>query len=68
MSIAEQIYKTAKSLPEFLAPETLHFIEYLNSKNADRANISNPTCAQEIVMKHIWDNQDDEIWNDVKKF
>ena len=21
---------------------------------------------KEIVMKHVWDNQDDEVWDDVK--
>lgn len=67
MSIAEQIYEVAKPLPESLALEVLHFIEYLSRKNADQAEISDLTRAQEIVMKHIWDNQDDEIWNDVKK-
>ena len=67
MSIAEQIYEVAKPLPESLALEVLHFIEYLSSKNTDRAEMSDLTRAQEVVMKHIWDNQDDEVWNDVKK-
>ena len=65
MSIAEQIYEVAKPLPESLALEALHFIEYLSSKNADRKEMSDLTRAQEIVMKHVWDNQDDEVWNDV---
>lgn len=39
MSIAEQIYEVAKPLPESLALEALHFIEYLSSKNADRAEM-----------------------------
>ena len=66
MSIAEQIYEVAKPLPESLALEALHFIEYLSSKNADRAEMSDLTRAQEIVMKHVWDNQDDEVWDSVK--
>ncbi|MDH4215570.1 MAG: DUF2281 domain-containing protein [Gallionella sp.] len=66
MSIAEQIYEVAKPLPEPLALEVLHFIEFLSSKNADRAAITDLTRAQETVMKHVWDNQDDEVWNDVK--
>jgi len=45
---------------------SMHFIEYLSSKVADRAEITDLTRAQETVMKHVWDNQDDEIWNDVK--
>lgn len=66
MSIADQIYKVAKPLPEPLALEALHFIEFLSSKASDRAEITDLTRAQETVMKHVWDNQDDEVWNDVK--
>jgi hypothetical protein len=66
MSLAEKIYEVAKPLPEPLALEVLHFIEYLSSKSADRAEITDLTHAQETVMKHVWDNQDDEVWNDVK--
>ena len=66
VSIAEQIYQVAKPLPEPLALEALHFIEYLSNKAADRAEISDLENAQEIVMKHVWDNPDDEVWNDVK--
>ncbi len=66
MSIAEQIYKVAKPLPEPLALEALHFIEYLSSKTADRAEITDLAHAQETVMQHVWNNPDDEVWNDVK--
>lgn len=66
MSIAEKIYEVAKPLPESLALEALHFIEYLGSKNANRAEMSDLARAQETVMKHVWDNQDDEVWTDVK--
>ena len=66
MSIAEKIYEVAKPLPESLALEALHFVEYLSSKNADRTEMSDLTRAQEIVMRHVWDNQDDEVWNDLK--
>lgn len=66
MSIAEQIYEVAKPLPESLALEALHFIEYLSNKNADRSEMSDLIRAQEVVMKHVWDNQDDEVWNDVE--
>jgi hypothetical protein len=65
MSIAERIYEVAKPLPESLALEALHFIEYLSSKIADRAEIADLTQAQETVMNHVWANQDDEVWNDV---
>ncbi len=66
MTIAEKILEVAKPLPESLALEALNFIEYLSSKNADRAEITDLARAQEKVMEHVWDNQDDEVWNDVK--
>ena len=68
MSIAEQIYQVAKPLPESLALEALHFIEYLSTKSADRSEMKDLTLAQGSVMSHVWDNQDDEVWNDVKSF
>ena len=68
MSIADQIYAVVKPLPEPLALEALHFIEYLSSKTTDRAEMLDLTHAQEIVMKHVWDNQEDEVWNDVETF
>ena len=66
MSIAEQIYEAAKPLPESLALEALLFIEYLSSINADRTEMTDLTRAQEILMKHVWNNQDDEVWDNVK--
>ena len=68
MSIAEKIYEVVKPLPEPMALEVLHFIEYLSSKTVGRAEITDLTRAQETVMEHVWDNQDDEVWNDVKTF
>jgi hypothetical protein len=66
MTIAEKIYEVAKPLPESLALEVLHFIEYLSRRNADRVEITDLARAQETVMNHVWDNRDDEVWNDVK--
>jgi hypothetical protein len=66
MSIAEQIYESAKPLPDSLALEVLHFIEYLRLKNTDRAELSDLTWAQETVMNHVWNNPEDEVWNDVE--
>lgn len=40
MSIAEQIYQAAKPLPESLVLDVLHFIDYLNSKSVDRAEMA----------------------------
>lgn len=60
-SVAERIYEIVKPLPE-----SLHFVEYLNSKTSERAEMTALTRAQETAMQHVWDNPDDEVWNDIK--
>lgn len=65
-SVAERIYEIVKPLPESLALEALHFVEYLNSKTSERAEMTAFTRAQETAMQHVWDNPDDEVWNDIK--
>lgn len=66
MSIADQIFERVKPMPESLAREVLHFAEYLNARAQDRAELGDLSLAQEKVMKHVWDNPDDEAWNDVE--
>ena len=66
MSIAEQIYETVKPLPDPLAREVLHFVEYLSAKAQERTELADLSQAQEVVMQHVWDNPDDEVWNDVE--
>lgn len=65
-SVAEKIYEIVKPLPESLALEALHFVEYLNSKTSERAEMAALAQVQETAMQHVWDNPDDEVWNDVK--
>lgn len=68
MSIAEQIYEASKPLPEYLALEVLNFIEYLSSKNVDRAEMSDLARAQEPeissgVSPHRGEGMDDRhMW------
>ena len=66
MDIAQEIYNEAQRLPEFLAREVLDFIGYIEAKH--RLNLmrnDDLKKAQEKVMDHIWNNIDDEVWNDV---
>jgi len=66
MDIAKEIYNEAQRLPEFLAREVLFFIGYIEAKH--RLNLvrnDDLKKAQEKVMDHIWDNIDDEVWNEV---
>lgn len=65
MDIRQQICSEAQRLPDFLAKEVLDFIGYIVQKHRldfDRAN--DLKKAQQPVMSQIWDNLEDEVWND----
>ena len=64
MSTADKIYQEVKQLPEPLAREVLDFIGYLEFRHRRvDSQIDELAIAQEPVMKRIWDNEQDEIWN-----
>ena len=64
MSIAERIFKEAQKLPDTLAQEVLDFIEYIEIKHGLRDRLTEELKqAQEPAMRHVWDNQEDEVWN-----
>ncbi|MDD5207271.1 MAG: DUF2281 domain-containing protein [Desulfobacterales bacterium] len=66
MDIAEMICREANRLPENLAREVLDFIEYLQFKHDLREPATDHLrTAQRKAMDRIWDNQDDEVWNDL---
>lgn len=59
MTVAERIYQAVKPMPEPLALEVLDFVEYLTLKREGQGW----TALQESSLKHVWGNEDDEIWN-----
>ena len=65
MNTAEKIYKEASRLPEHLAREVLDFIEYIEKKHGllDK-EIQNLKEAQIPVMNHIWNNEEDGVWDE----
>jgi hypothetical protein len=64
MSTAEQIFKEVQKLPDALAREVLDFVEYIELKHGLRDRLTDELKqAQEPAMCHVWDNQDDEVWN-----
>lgn len=64
MSTAEKIFKEAQKLPDPLAQEVLDFIGYIEMKHGLRDRLTEELKqAQEPAMRHVWDNQDDEVWN-----
>ena len=63
-STAEKIFETAKHLPDGLALEALHYLEYLRLRAEDRGQMVDLIQAQQGSMRRTWDNPDDEVWND----
>ena len=63
MNVADKICEKAKDLPEPLAREVLLFIERI-SEYLDSGTEAFKK-AQEPVMKQIWDNKEDDIWNEL---
>ena len=66
MKIAEKIYYEAQRLPEHLAQEVLDFIGYIELKHGLKNELDDDSKrAQQPAMRHLWDNADDEVWNDL---
>jgi hypothetical protein len=66
VNTSEKIYQEACQLPESLAREVLDFIGYLKNKYAFPNSITdNLKEAQTPIMQRIWDNVEDEVWNDL---
>ena len=63
-STAEKIFETAKQLPDGLALEALHYLEYLRLRAEDLGQTLDLMQAQQGSMRRTWDNPDDEVWND----
>jgi len=63
MNVADKICEKAKDLPEPLAKEVLEFIEQISVYRDSGTEVFKK--AQEPVMKQIWDNKEDNIWNEL---
>ncbi|MBK1630284.1 hypothetical protein CKO31_05885 [Thiohalocapsa halophila] len=64
MSVAELAYEQIKTLPESQAREVLVFIGYLKEKT-ERAEWQDLMAAQAASLAAVWDNSEDEVWNDL---
>lgn len=64
MTLAELVFEQAKTLPEPLAREVLDFIGYLKERG-DRPEWRDLIEAQTASLNQVWDNEDDQAWNDV---
>ena len=62
MSIADQVYEQVKALPEQLAREVLDFAGFLRERQ-ERIEWRNLAAAQSRALASVWDNSEDEVWN-----
>ena len=64
MVTAEQICQEANRLPPNVLPTVLDFIRFLQQRTT--ANQENDLLmAQESSTSTLWDNEEDEAWNEV---
>jgi len=64
MTVSELAYEQIKTLPETQAREVLDFIGYLKEKT-ERAEWEDLMGAQSASLATVWDNPEDEVWNDL---
>jgi hypothetical protein len=64
MTVAEQVYAQAKLLPQPLAQEALDFVLFLHAR-LERGEWRDLEKVQATALATVWDNPEDEAWNDV---
>lgn len=64
MTVAEQVYEQAKLLPDALAREALDFVLFLRART-ERGEWRDLMNAQSATLAAVWDNKEDEAWDDV---
>lgn len=66
MTTTEKIIQEVQRLPESLAREVLDFIGYIELKHGLKDELAEELKqAQQPAMRHVWDNPEDEAWNDL---
>ena len=64
MNTVELIQKEVKTLPALKAQEVLDFIIFLKTRS-ENDEWQDMMKAQEQPLSDVWDNEEDEIWNNV---
>lgn len=64
MNTSEKIVDNVNRLPESLQEEVLDFTYFLMQK-IEKGELRSLSESQQSSMEALWDNDEDEIWNDV---
>jgi hypothetical protein len=64
MTVAEEVYEQAKLLPDALAQAALDFVLFLRAQPGTQEwrDLMN---ARPVALAAVWDNEEDEAWNDI---
>ena len=65
MANREQIIKRIEELPEELVDEISDFVEFVTARHADSDFDFVVARTMQDSMDKVWDNPEDEVWNDV---
>ncbi len=66
MTTADKIIREVERLPEQLAREVLDFIGYIEFKHGLKDQMTEEMKqAQEPVMANVWNNPEDDVWNEL---
>ena len=66
MTDRDTVIRRVKNAPEETLDEILDFIDFVSSRRRKGAANNEIMNAQATSMQQIWDNPDDEVWNDVQ--
>ena len=62
-ALAQRVLETVSRLPDIAAKEVLDFATYLESKQS-QSRWNDLQNAQLSALTELWDNDEDEVWND----
>jgi hypothetical protein len=65
LTVADQLCERAKLLPQPLAQEALDCVLFLRARQ-ERVEWRDLIYAQNATLAAVWDNSEDEAWNDVR--
>lgn len=64
MNAIELIHQEIRSLPSDKTQEVLDFILFIKSRPENK-QWQNLMAAQQQPLSHVWDNVEDEVWNEL---
>ncbi len=61
----EKLIEKLHTVPDDSLDEIRDFIDFVVERRSVVSAVSNLNAAQSEPLRRIWDNEDDDVWNDV---